>query len=298
MPTEPPPGSSTQVHSDTDSADEIPLPEGPPPDRPNLGSDLSLAFPPLIDIAPGVVHPPPRFPPNPPLFPIGGHLNPPFPHPPPQGFPPPLPFSGLPPLPQGVPPPPPFPPPPGFPPTLAQMGLQNMPPPPPGFFPRRQSASSKQDPLSSTPHQTFQAHRAGLPAAHPSLPARPIQPGPSNTGVAVGTISAAPELRDLKKEATAFVPNRLARKKAVAATPAAPKLNAAPELTDTKASGPETGPARPDIVNTLKMQFGVEPVTGVKDPSKGPPRAGKGKDDYDKFLEEMGDILGPPPSGS
>jgi hypothetical protein len=176
---------------------------------------------PPFGFAPGNMLPPP-----PVGFPSGSVPLP----PPPVGFP-----AGLiPPPPQGFPqdyfPPPP----PGF---LPQQMLA----PPPGFFPRRQqSASVMQDPLSSIPHQTFQAHRANRTALppHPSLPqnpnltAHPPPPSarnPSTADVAAATVFAAPQLRDLKKEATAFMPSSLKRKKAGGSVGTS-RINAAPSL--------------------------------------------------------------------
>lgn len=157
-----------------------------------------------------------------------------------------------------------------------------------------------QDPLSTVPHQTFQAHRASqLAPPHPSLPANPIKTSSSSANpslpakptaaaeLAAATVFAAPELRDLKKEATSFVPSAVKRKK-VTTTDATSKLNAAPVLNSPAPSAgddvktDEVELARPDLVSALKMQFGAVPV----------PQATKSKSDYDKFVEEMGDILG------
>jgi hypothetical protein len=191
------------------------------------------------------------------------------------------------------------------------------PPPPPGFFPRRhQSASVMQDPLSSIPHQTFQAHRANRtappPSPHPSLPENPALAASSSAiptrhrtavDVAAATVFAAPQLRDLKKEATAFMPSSIKRKKAGGAATGSSKINAAPNLgpsSDETQSEPAAGPPRPDLLNALKDQFGSAPAAPAPATSRGltgnktVPSAGpKGKDDYAKFVEEMGDILGP-----
>lgn len=141
------------------------------------------------------------------------------------------------------------------------------------------------DPLSGVPHQTFQAHRASKAATHPSLPPKPVAAAPAAVS-ATAVVSAEPELRDFKKEATAFVPTALKRKKAGAAPSA--KINAAPSV-DVDA-GPETAAApRPDLLGTLKATLGSGSTTG----SEVTPIPSKPKDDYGKFLEEMGDILGP-----
>ena len=104
--------------------------------------------------------------------------------------------------------------------------------------------------------------------------------------MAAASVFAAPELRDLKKEATSFVPSALKRKKATA-TDAISKANAAPALNFAAPSvgdevSTEAERARPDLVGALKEQFGTIPV----------PQVTKSKSDYDKFVEEMGDILG------
>jgi hypothetical protein len=111
--------------------------------------------------------------------------------------------------------------------------------------------------------------------------------------MAVATISAGPELRDLKKEATAFVPTTLKRKKA-SGNASAPKLNAAPEMAEVDASEPALRHARPDIVSTLKEQFGTAPAEERKLGGHASSVGGiKSKDDYEKFVEEMKDILEP-----
>jgi hypothetical protein len=189
--------------------------------------------------------------------------------------------------------PPPFPPgPPPFPPNLGMA----MPPPPPGFFPRR--GGLVQDPLSSVPHQTYQAHRASRLQGHPSLPPNPTTIGaPVKAASTVATVSAEPELRDFKKEATAFVPSALKRKAKEKAVSSAGKVNAAPSLGP---SGDETegtvAPNRPDLVSTLRdhLPMALPADSGTATSSRQTPSrtAARGKDDYEKFVEEMGDILG------
>ena len=223
---------------------------------------------------------------------------------PPLGFPsssPVFPTTSIPPPPPGftsaVPPPPPgfptgsiLPPPPGF--------QQHMPPPPPGFFPRHQQASPMQDPLSFIPHQTFQAHRPNRnippPSPHPSLPLKPSQPARTASAVelAAATVSAAPELRDFRREATAFMPSSLKRKKAGGATAGSSRVNAAPSLGPGSGDS-QTDPPKPDLLSALKDQFGLVPVPSPS--TRAPTTKGgpKDKDDYAKFVEEMGDILGP-----
>ncbi|KAG9314161.1 WW domain binding protein 11-domain-containing protein [Chiua virens] len=257
MPEGPPPGADLE-DSENGSDDDIPMPEGPPPSTiPSAPCTLD----PLQNIT-EVVAPTDQ---NNQLPTIHHSLVPP---PPPSGF------GG---------------------------GVYTGPPGtiPPGFFPRRiQSAAAIQDPLSSIPHQTYQAHRANhLPPGHPSLPLKP-QIGPtalsSSMAHAGATISAEPELRDLKKEATAFVPASLKRKKA-SGVPSSSKINAAPSVN----IGPETTSpqARPDLVGVLRSQLGTvtAPPSSSQVSDKGPKTlAVKERDDYQKFVDEMSDLLGPP----
>ncbi|KAG2159605.1 WW domain binding protein 11-domain-containing protein [Suillus bovinus] len=274
MPEGPPPTGNNNDMVDSD--DDIPMPEGPPPSI--------LQAPPLPPNLPGAPLPPPptfvnSIPGPPPFPPSYSHEPPPFGHIPPPSFPP------------GISP---------YPPVSAFM-QPHMPPPPPGFFPRVQSTSSMQDPLSSIPHQTYQAHRVNRLTPHPSLPPKPPPaPGAVSLGITgnntTATVSAAPQLRDFKKEATAFVPTSLKRKKPAAGMMSS-KVNAAPSLgTGSEASEPAQA-SRPDLVSSLMDKFGPVPVVGAaslneKSSSKGmQPNVGK-KDDYQKFVEEMDDILG------
>jgi hypothetical protein len=106
---------------------------------------------------------------------------------------------------------------------------------------------------------------------------------------ASATVSAEAQLRDFKKESTAFVPTSLKRKRAAAGGGGSVgKINAAPALDgDGENNGQAQGVAhaRPDIVSTLKVQFG-----SAKAQEKP-----KVMGDYEKFVEGMGDILGPAP---
>ena len=94
-----------------------------------------------------------------------------------------------------------------------------------------------------------------------------------------------------------FVPSAIKRKKA--GTGGSSRINAAPAL------GPETMskdavPAKPDLLNTLREKLG--PIPTAKDDATTVSMMGsnktivrnKTKDDYGKFLEEMGDLLAPP----
>jgi hypothetical protein len=142
-----------------------------------------------------------------------------------------------------------------------------MPAPPPGFYNRRTPASA--------PHQHIQAH----------LPARPsssTNPSASTSQAAFqsATISAEPELRDLKKEATAFVPAALRKKKAA---PGGSKINAAPSvgIDGDDEGNDEPALVRPDLLGALKEHF----------PTPKKPEPPKKKDEYAKFLEDVSDLL-------
>ncbi|KAI9062957.1 hypothetical protein FKP32DRAFT_1612174 [Trametes sanguinea] len=326
MPEGPPP----EEDESDDSDDDIPMPEGPPPPKP--GQPQAAPLPPLPPGSPPVPAPGmPYVPPPPPMgIPAGpplpaGVTSIPPPPPPPQGIPvaslppgaippPPPPPPGFPVMSSPPPPPPGFPtisaapfagapppPPPGFPPFPPnQMQPPLPPPPPPGFYPRRgPDVGLIQDPLSSVPHQTYQAHRAARAAGPPPPKATSggVRLGPSSAPSATAVISAEPELRDFKKEATAFVPAALKRKKPGATTS---KVNAAPTVGPAEDHGDEAEApqqARPDLLSTLQDKFGAPPPKKAKtgeDAANAAPV--KPKDDYDKFLEEMSDILAKPAS--
>jgi len=116
----------------------------------------------------------------------------------------------------------------------------------------------------------------------------PAAPAPA---ASTATVSAEAQLRDFKKESTAFVPASLKRRRAapggVGAGKGTNNVNSAPAL-DGESPGQErnAAPARPDLVSTLKGQFG----SAIKAQEKP-----KVKDDYEKFVEGLGDILGPTP---
>ncbi|KAG5716469.1 Protein saf1 [Termitomyces sp. T112] len=265
MPDEPPPG-----HENQDPIPEPPplppLPPGPPP-LPHPGMS-----------APGL----PLRPPPPPLpgFPSAGVGFPPaF-----SGFPPCFPPGSVPPppsMPFGFPPPPP---PPGFP--SGSHFPPYMPPPPPGFFPRKNQPS-----IQEPSDQSIALLHPSPPAkptleAHTSLPSR-LNSEKLTAELASATVSAEPQLRDLKKEATAFVPTALKRRKP-GVSASSSRVNAAPGMEGDSNQEP-VGPARPDLLSTLQSKFGLAPppapsVSTVK-------KVEKKKDDYDKFMEEMSDIL-------
>lgn len=102
------------------------------------------------------------------------------------------------------------------------------------------------------------------------------------------TITAEPELRDFKKEATTFVPPSLKRKKmgVQSAAAASSKINAAPSLglgdESVKASA-----VKPDLLDALKDQFGPRQTPTATATVTG----GQAQDDYGKFAADMADLL-------
>ena len=127
------------------------------------------------------------------------------------------------------------------------------------------------------------------PVGVPGPPYLPPKPITDKTGVELGaaTVSAAPQLRDFKKEATAFVPTALKRRK-LASGPATARVDAAPSLGASTDADSEIMAARPDLLSTLKDRFGPAPTVEAP-PGKKRKVDAEEKDDYEKFVE---DVLG------
>ncbi|WVF71501.1 hypothetical protein IAT40_006307 [Kwoniella sp. CBS 6097] len=300
MPEGPPPATANATKtsdsgSDSDGSDEsddIPLPEGPPPPRPNPPS--------------GPIPPPMR-------MGFGGA--------------PPPPFSGGPGQPHGFRPHPPRPVPvplhamqyagPGFggpggagpsnfrPPPIRGNGMARPP------RPHARPPPTIQDPLSDEPTQTFQGHRMAQHAlpARPDIPGSPApssstgasgiakasSPAPAPTTAGTGEISAAPVLRDLRKEATVFVPRGVKRKK----IPGGGVINAAPGAGEIDEDGDErkritnnSAAAGGGLMGKLSGVLGAAPTQETRPSNGKASMAGTGgaDDDYQKFLEGLGDL--------
>ncbi|KAG9088373.1 hypothetical protein FRC06_002057 [Ceratobasidium sp. 370] len=274
MPAGPPPDVVKDDDDDSsseDSDDDIPMPAGPPP--PKSAPPLPQGPPPSVLPFPvGAPYPTP-FPPFPPTF---------SPYPNIPNAPPGLPMGFQPgyPIAQATMP---------YPPQMSGPGRG---PKPPRDRQHMEAARVVQDPLSDVPHITFQAHQAQrhqLPPA-PSQPSAGLPAKPSGTPRATmsATVSAEPELRDLKKEATAFVPasmRRAAKKGPSNNATTGLQIDAAPGEKDD--SGRSVEP-RKDLVSTLGSQLGVgNKSTAAPNNSQ----AGQSKDDYDRFLAEVGSFL-------
>ena len=313
MPEGPPPGSDSG--GDSDDSDDIPLPEGPPPTKgPPANAPTGprgAAAPPLpVPFHNGAPLPPlppqpfyangaPAYPPPMPNMPLqgmhGGHM-PPF-RPPPQqdmgwgahyadnvaG-----PSSGF------------APPRPSFRPPHRGRGGHRGPP---------RNAPAVQDPLSDAPTQTYQGHRIAQASAN--LPARPgaptpntgngaIEAGPTRTDAptstatpGAGEISAAPQLRDLRKEATAFVPRNIRKKIAASAGTGVGRINSAPNAGEVEEEGDELVVRRQEngLMSHLKGVLG--PMPGVQAaPGAGAAGSGgaSGDDEYQRFLAGLGSL--------
>lgn len=206
--------------------------------------------------------------------------------PPPPGFavvlPPPLGFA---PIPAGFPPgaipgPP--------------MGLPPFPPnlpPPPRAYPRDRPHNPRYrgpppgvyDPMAPFPPQVLPQpphSMSSLPPPPSHLPPRPsAAPPPPLPASTTAVISAEPELRDFKKEATSFVP-RQAKKIAKGNS----RVNATPDTGDLTPAE-----ARPDLMKSLE-EAGIS-IPKQQPTEVAPKKTSSKKDDYDKFMDDMGDLL-------
>lgn len=254
MPEGPPPVDDDAEDSDTD--EDIPLPSGPPP--------------------------PKAAPPIPPMGPSGwGGRQPPVPVP----FHQPIHMGGM---GMGMPPPIPF---------QQQPLHQSYGGPSRNYRPPR-TQIIVQDPLDDTPTQTYQSYQASLPTSEQQIPGLPgsipINPPAPVQKAAPTVISAAPQLRDLRKEATVFVPRNLKRK----APTAGGRINAAPGGGVVDDEGDEVVVRKMDsgLMGKLKGVLGPElgssgKIGGQGKSGGGSKSAMKGADeDYEKFLAGLGDI--------
>lgn len=280
LPAGPPPDDSKGASSSSseESDDDIPMPPGPPPPKaaPPLPQGTLPPQPSLMGIPYETQFPP--FPPMPQYTPMTPHPPPGLPvamHP---GYPPPF-VQSMQPYPQ-------------------QMAGQGRGSRPAHDRQHMEAARAIQDPMSDIPHVTFQAHQAQrhqlppLPSTGSGsqlpVPSGLPRPGGTPQTAVSATIFAEPELRDLKKEATAFVPTsmRRAAKKGpnTSGNSTGLRIDAAPDHKDD--SGPSAEP-RKDLMSVLGNQLGVsdKPAASTK------PKGGQGKDDYDKFLAEVGSFL-------
>lgn len=199
------------------------------------------------------------------------------------------------------------------------------PTPPPGFFPnnsannnfggpsqsgqyqqrphqpfvQRGPAQPVSDPLSDVPHQTYQAHRLARreeSKAESDLPKKPDGETTKPVSQAEATISAAPQLRDFRKEAAAFVPRAAKKKKTAAAVtttsePVATLIDSAPNSLETSYGEP-TGASQSSVYEIHAAPGRVPdpaPAPNVA-PAYNPSMAGGG------LFSALTSVLGPLPS--
>lgn len=93
-------------------------------------------------------------------------------------------------------------------------------------------------------------------------------------------------LRDLKKEATAFLPSHMRKKKAAPAPGASAGLSA---IDATKGAGEDTGRERASLMGALK-DVGIGGAKAGA-PATAAPKTDKGKEDYERFQKEMEGFL-------
>lgn len=152
-----------------------------------------------------------------------------------------------------------------------------------------------QDPLSDIPHSTFQAHRIAKQEGGATT-GEQAGPGDAAPVPAAAVIEAAPQIRDLRKEAAAFVPRAAKKKKTVAS---AIQVNAAPPPDDDPAMANE----EPSLVSEDKEE--VKPPAPVYNPAAGglmgklsgilgsapaSRTTDKPKDDYQSFLAGLDNL--------
>ncbi|KAH9814184.1 WW domain binding protein 11-domain-containing protein [Melampsora americana] len=281
--------SDDESTDEEDEDEEIPLPEGPPPDpvvSEDDDDDIPLPEgPPPVPVVPRAEpfisrptfnRPPPQQP----------HLHPSM-LPPPPFYPPPLNLV------PGTAPPPminsfgalPFP-----------IGPNGLPLPPPSFnnfHPLPVAPASAQLPPKPTTQANSMARVTSTDSAGPDKPV--VQ--------ASATLTALPQLRDLKREATSFVPSAIRKKRKeldrradLAGLGDSNRIQAAPETGDdlslTRKDGHITSstskPLVTSLIGALKrdgilVDGQAENVTNIG--------GGAEKDDYDKFVQSLGDVL-------
>lgn len=155
---------------------------------------------------------------------------------------------------------------------------------------------------SFRPPPSYQHQQHALPA-RPGVISAQAQPTnltttapaakPTTTPQTAGTISAEPQLRDLRKEATVFVPRGIKRKKGPGAVPT---INATPNGGDVDDEGDAVRRKRddgPDLKSRLQGVLGEAPAPSqTKKPAQSATQSagGGGDDDYQNFLKGLGDI--------
>lgn len=285
--------TSESDEEEDESDDDIPLPDGPPPpvadSEDEDDDDICLPDgPPPIQEPIGLRCQPPIHPPYLKASELPHRPSRPGDFAPPPFYSPPItlvPGIGPPPMANG------------FGSVPFPMGPNGLPLPPPSFHnfhPLPIAPASAQLPskpmVSSVMPQNSASHGAGLSSGSKSV----VQ--------ASATLTALPQLRDLKREATSFVPSAIRKKRKeldrradLAGLGDSHRIRAAPGTGDDMEFGNDAG-GGPSSVNTRPQGtslLGALKRDGiVVDVKHGPTAAGGAeKDDYDKFVQSLGDVL-------
>ncbi|SCZ98895.1 BZ3500_MvSof-1268-A1-R1_Chr3-1g05691 [Microbotryum saponariae] len=195
----------------------------------------------------------------------------------------------------------------------------NGPPRQPHHLPARPPPPSQLDPITGEMSTNYQAHQharrneaqanaSSIPPPPTGNPPPPPPPPPSasvsssatvtglptpfaviGASAPAATISAAPQLRDLKKEATAFMPSHLRKKKATTASASTAASAGLGSIDAARGSG-EGGnpiPERASLLGALKDAgiSGQKPMGGAQT------KAERAKEDYARFEAEMAEFL-------
>ncbi|SCV74208.1 BQ2448_6640 [Microbotryum intermedium] len=152
----------------------------------------------------------------------------------------------------------------------AQVNAGPTPPPPTGDAP-----PPPPPPASSSSSATV----TGLPTPFAAIGA----------SAPAATISAAPQLRDLKKESTAFMPSHLRKKKAATALASIAATAGLGSIDAARGSG-EGGSAIPERANLLGALKDAG-IGGQKPLGAGQTKAERAKEDYARFEAEMAEFL-------
>lgn len=136
---------------------------------------------------------------------------------------------------------------------------------------------------------------ANLPPRPTTSFSAPIRPPPSDStgpGTGAGEITAAPVLRDLRKETTVFVPRNLKKKGASSSLAGSGgsggRINAAPGAGTIDEEGDEVVVRKTDggLMGKLKGVLGSEVGSAVG----GGGAKASADEDYERFLAGLGDI--------
>ncbi|WVN88368.1 uncharacterized protein L203_103574 [Cryptococcus depauperatus CBS 7841] len=267
MPEGPPPENS-DGSDESDDLSDIPLPEGPPPPKP-----VSAHPPPPIPSGP-------PFPSHPPGFPQSSGAPPFYPQPPPMSIP--LPWGQLPPQPQSQP-------------FRPNVGFR---PPASRTLDVTQTSSNPQNGNAGTPYQAQRITQANLPVRPATSNEFSSTVSNTKSTSASAEISAEPVLRDLRKEATVFIPRGIKRRQGQTGSGGTGGsgvgrvvVNAAPGGGEIDEDGDQLKrkEARVGLMSKLSGVLGAPDIT-PSTTTKTNETSKNVDDDYQKFLEGLKDL--------